>query len=128
MRLTVNLLYFTGEHFQPGPNTKICSLHFQPKDFYNFWSSYRTLQGDVVPYIFPFDKSKHAKSRTLRNSNKEQIVTEDYTSVSASAAEEEMDHCTLEGDRINQQHSDCYQIIHKLEETISFLQDQVKGM
>jgi len=40
-----------------------------------------------------------------------------------------MDHCELEGDRISQQHSDCHQeIIHKLEETIAVLQDQVKEL
>ena len=40
-----------------------------------------------------------------------------------------MDHCELEGDRISQQHSDCYQeIIHKLEETIAVLQDKVKEL
>jgi len=35
----------------------------QSMDFYN--CGYRTLQEDAVPYIFPFDKSKHAKKEGL---------------------------------------------------------------
>ena len=40
--------------FQPGKWTKICSLHFEPSDFYNYWSNYRSLREDAVPSIFSF--------------------------------------------------------------------------
>ena len=43
---------------------KICSLHFVPKDFYNFWSSYRSLREDAVPSIFPFETVTATKSTT----------------------------------------------------------------
>ena len=53
-----------GNYFQPGKWTKICSLHFVPKDFYNFWSSYRSLKEDAVPSIFPFETVTATKSTT----------------------------------------------------------------
>ena len=34
-----------GKHFQPGKWTKICSLHFEPKDFHNVWS--RVSRGEL---------------------------------------------------------------------------------
>ena len=77
MALYTIYVIIIGEHFQPRTWTKICSLHFQPKDFYNFWSGYRTLREDAVPSIFPFKPAEQAKCRTTHNSNKEQIVTED---------------------------------------------------
>ena len=43
---------------------KICSLYFVPKDFYNFWSSYRSLREDAVPSIFPFETVTATKSTT----------------------------------------------------------------
>ena len=64
-----------GKHFQPGKWTKICSLHFEPKDFYNFWSSYRSLKEDAVPSIFPFETvtatKTASKGRTTRVSRGE---------------------------------------------------------
>ena len=63
-----------------------------------------------MPFIFPFKKSSQAKSRTSRNSNKEQMNTEDDASASASATEEQMNSCDCElGDTmrevVSQQHS-----------------------
>jgi len=47
-----------SKYFKPGKWTKICSLHFRPADFYNYWSSYRALREDAVLSIFPFDTEK----------------------------------------------------------------------
>ena len=33
-----SLFHFAGKNFRPGKWTKICSLHFEPTDFYNFWA------------------------------------------------------------------------------------------
>ena len=55
----------TGKHFQPGQWTKICSRHFEPSDFYNFWSGYRTLREDAVPSIFAFTTNKTTARRQL---------------------------------------------------------------
>ncbi len=52
-----------GKYFKPSKWTKICSLHFKPTDFYNYWSGYRTLTEDAVPSIFPFDAENRSKPR-----------------------------------------------------------------
>ena len=66
-----------GNYFQPGKWTKIFSLHFVPKDFYNFWSSYRSLKEDAVPSIFHFETVTATKSsikgRTTRVSQDELV-------------------------------------------------------
>ncbi|XP_065893744.1 uncharacterized protein [Dysidea avara] len=54
-----------GNHFKPGQWTKICSLHFLPTDFYNFFGEYRTLREDAVPSIFPFETKKSTPRRQL---------------------------------------------------------------
>ena len=60
-----------GKDFQLGQWTKICSLHFEPKDFYNFWSQYRTLREDAVPSIFPFEPVTAVKTKQGRVSRGE---------------------------------------------------------
>ena len=55
-----------GKYFRPGKWTKICSLHFKPTDFYNYWSSYRTLREDAVPLIFPFGAAGGTKAAHRR--------------------------------------------------------------
>ena len=55
-----------GKYFRPGKWTKICSLRFMPTDFYNYWSSYRTLREDAVPLIFPFDAAGGTKAAHRR--------------------------------------------------------------
>ena len=51
-----------GKYFRPGKWTKICSLHYKPTYFYNYWSSYRTLREDAVPLTFPFDAAGGTKA------------------------------------------------------------------
>ena len=49
-------------------------MHFEPKVFYGFWSSYRSLKEDAVPSIFPFEATtvtKISKGRTTRVSRGE---------------------------------------------------------
>jgi len=50
-------LFLNRLDFQQGKWTKICSLHFEPKDFCNYWSKYRSLKDYAVPSIFPFDSA-----------------------------------------------------------------------
>ena len=51
-----------SKHFKPGRWTKICLLHFKPKDFYNYWSSYRTLREDAIPSTFPFNNESWSEA------------------------------------------------------------------
>ena len=74
-----------GKYFKPGKWTKICSLHFRPTDFYNCWSSYRTLREDAVPSIFPFDTEKSkAGTKATRGPCYRSSPVKDHTSGSGS--------------------------------------------
>ena len=121
MALYTIYVIIIGEHFQPRTWTKICSLHFQPKDFYNFWSGYRTLREDAVPSIFPFKPAEQAKCRTTHNSNKEQIVTED-------ASTSELELTEADTSEVVGPCATCQHKISELEQTIAALQEQVKQL
>ena len=74
-----------GKYFKPGKWTKTCSLHFRPTDFYNYWSSCRTLREDAVPSIFPFDTEKSkAGTKATRRPRYRSSPVKDHTSGSGS--------------------------------------------
>ena len=84
--------FFTGEYFQLGKWTKICSLHFLPTDFYNFWGNYRTLKEEAVPSVFPFATKKITPRRKLvrvgrDESNEEEPVQEEMIDSDLVAAD-----------------------------------------
>ena len=56
-----------GKHFKLSQWMKICLLHFQPSDFYNYWSSCSTLR--LYPQSFPsIRKEYQARDKTTHRS------------------------------------------------------------
>ena len=57
-RKWIHAIQHDGKHFKLSQWMKICLLHFQPSDFYNYWSSCPTLREDAVPSILPFNSKR----------------------------------------------------------------------
>ena len=81
-----------GKHFQPGKWTKICSLHFEPNNFYNFWSGYRILREDAVPTLFEFPTKKTKARRELVRVGLEQEEADQSSVDQAVIIDQSIDH------------------------------------